>query len=86
LIGKNIDRFSPSQKLVPPEFIDKFRQACQHDFMIKFIKNLPSIIWMKLKFATNLAAQNIAIPQQLAVYQQQKQAAENRQESLDAQD
>jgi hypothetical protein len=47
--------------------IDKFRYACQAKLMMKKLRNFVLLMWLKIKIIVNLAAENIALRQQLAV-------------------
>ena len=57
----------PSQLFVLSEIIDKFACACQAVIMMKMLGNLVLFIWSKFKVTSNLAAENLALRQQLAV-------------------
>jgi hypothetical protein len=49
------------------EIIDKFACACQAGIMMKTLGNFVLFIWSKFKITSNLAAENLALCQQLVV-------------------
>jgi hypothetical protein len=57
----------PSQLLVLFEIIDKFAFSCQPETMMIMLGNFVLFIWSKFKVSSNLAAENLALRQQLAV-------------------
>ena len=57
----------PSQIFVRSEIIDKTSCSCQSKIMIKTLRNLVWVIWSKTKISSNLAAENLALRQQLVV-------------------
>ena len=65
ILGR-VDR-CPSKWFVLFEIIDKFACASQAVIMMKTLGNLVLLIWSKIKASSNLAAENLALRQQLAV-------------------
>ncbi len=57
----------PSQLFVLSEIIDKFACTCQAGIMMKTLGNFVLFIWSKFKITSNLAAENLALRQQLVV-------------------
>ena len=67
----------PSQLFVLSEIIDKFVCACQAVIMMKMLGNLVLFIWLKLKVSLNLAVENLALRQQLAVMKRTNKRPKN---------
>lgn len=57
----------PSQLFVLSEIIDILACACQAGIMMKTLGNFVLFIWSKFKITSNLAAENLALRQQLVV-------------------
>ena len=68
----------PSQIFVRSEIIDKTSCFCQSKIMIKTLGNFVLFIWSKFKVTSNLAAENLALRQQLAVMKRTNKRPEIR--------